>query len=159
MTGCALIVGREFYTTETKNLATRARRRIAVGGAFLKTIEIAPSIFGCASSFFGTSACFYRRETTTLSSMGNPQGDAMKSATVAVGILIAAATTAAAEEPALATITITAKPPHASVPTAERVPPKSTVEIVAPLPTDMPEAELDYHVASFRPARVQRLIS
>jgi hypothetical protein len=69
--------------------------------------------------------------------------------TLLVGLLIAAATTAAAaaEEPTLATITVTAKPPHASVPTAERVPPKSTVEIVAPLPTDMPEAELDYHPA------------
>ena len=70
--------------------------------------------------------------------------------TLLVGILVAAAATtaaAAADEPSVATITITAKRPHASVPIAERVPPPSTVEIVAPLPTDMPEAELDYHVA------------
>jgi hypothetical protein len=91
-----------------------------------------------------------------LSPIGDPKGDAMRTLqTVLVGILIAAATTAAAatEEPTVATITITAKPPHASVPTAERVAPKSTVEIVVPLPTDMPEAELDYHVAPLVPSR------
>jgi hypothetical protein len=69
--------------------------------------------------------------------------------TVLIGILVAAATTAAAatEEPSFATFTITAKRPHASVTTTERVPPQSTVEIVAPLPTDMPEAEIDYSLA------------
>ena len=66
--------------------------------------------------------------------------------TLLVGILVAAATTAAAAEPSVATITITAKRPHANVTTAARVPPQSTVEIVSPLPTDMPEAEIDYHM-------------
>jgi hypothetical protein len=67
--------------------------------------------------------------------------------TMLVGIFVAAATTAAADAPNLATITITAKRPHAGVTSTERVPPQSTIEIVAPLPTDMPEAEIDYHMS------------
>lgn len=66
--------------------------------------------------------------------------------TLLVGILVAAAAAAVAQEPGLDTFTVTAKRPHSSATHAERVPPQSTVEIVAPMPTDMPEAEIDYHM-------------
>ena len=64
-----------------------------------------------------------------------------------VGMLLGAATIAAAatEEPGLETITVTAKR-HSGL-TVERLPPQSAVEITAPLPTDMPEAEFDQHMA------------
>ena len=39
--------------------------------ANLKTLEIARPIFGCAKPFFGRSACFYRWNRPTLSSIGN----------------------------------------------------------------------------------------
>jgi hypothetical protein len=68
--------------------------------------------------------------------------------TLLFGVLVAAATStvAAAEQANVTTITITAKRPHAGHTTDARVPPESRVEIVAPMPTDMPEAEIDYHM-------------
>ena len=64
-----------------------------------------------------------------------------------VAMLFAAAATAgtAAEDQSIPTITVTAKRPHA--PAVERVPPRTPVEITVPMPTDMPEAEIDYHLA------------
>lgn len=65
---------------------------------------------------------------------------------IVVGVLFAAATAAvgAAEEPSV--LTITSKPPHATAPTVERVPPRGAVDIAVLLPTDMPEAEIDHHL-------------
>lgn len=65
-----------------------------------------------------------------------------------VGMLLGAATAApaAAGEPTLATITVTAKRPHASLAMVDRVPPQAAVEIAAPLPTDMPEMQIDSHL-------------
>jgi hypothetical protein len=65
---------------------------------------------------------------------------------VAMFLGATAAAAAAAEQATLETITITAKRPHSSLTTVDRVPPQATLEIVAPLPTDMPEAEIDYHM-------------
>jgi hypothetical protein len=69
--------------------------------------------------------------------------------TLLVGFLVAASAGAvgAAEQSSVTTITITAKRPHAGPTTDARVPPESRIEIVAPMPTDMPEAEIDYHMA------------
>ena len=64
-----------------------------------------------------------------------------------VGMLFPAATAAAAtaaEEQIIDTITVTAK---RHVPAAERVPPRADFEITMVLPTDMPEAEIDYHLS------------
>jgi hypothetical protein len=65
-----------------------------------------------------------------------------------VGTLFAAVTAAVAataEESSIPTITITAKR-HAALPAAERVPPEAHVPVTVILPTDMPEAEIDFHV-------------
>jgi hypothetical protein len=61
-------------------------------------------------------------------------------------MLFAATATAgaAAEDQTIPTITVTAK---RHVPAAERVPPATPVEITVTMPTDMPEAEIDYHLA------------
>lgn len=66
-----------------------------------------------------------------------------------VGMVLGAAANAAqvsAEEPAVATITVTAKRPHSSVAAAESAPPRASIEIAAPLLTDMPEMEIDSHM-------------
>ena len=60
-------------------------------------------------------------------------------------LLGASAVAVAGEDPAVATITVTAKRAHSTAP-AERTPPKTSVEIAAPLPTDMPEMEIDSHM-------------
>jgi hypothetical protein len=64
-----------------------------------------------------------------------------------VGMLLAAAASAAAagEEPSIETITITAKR-HTALPATAHEPPRTAVEIAVFLPTDMPEAEIDYHL-------------
>jgi hypothetical protein len=65
-----------------------------------------------------------------------------------VGVLLGAAvnaTAVAAEGQDVATITVTAKRPHASVAT-DAVPPKAAVVIAMPLPTDMPEMEIESHL-------------
>jgi hypothetical protein len=66
----------------------------------------------------------------------------------AVGLLFGttAIAASAAEEPSVPTITITAKR-HASVPALELVPPQANVEFTVVLPTDMPEAHIDYHLS------------
>ena len=63
-----------------------------------------------------------------------------------VGMVFAATAlaTSAAEEPSIPTITVTAK---RHVTGAERVPPRADLEITMVLPTDMPEAEIDYHLS------------
>lgn len=63
-------------------------------------------------------------------------------------LLGAAANVSAAENEgsSVATITVTAKRPHSSSAPAESVPPKAAVEIVTPMPTDMPEMEIDRHL-------------
>ena len=66
-----------------------------------------------------------------------------------VGMLFAAATATAAtaaEEQSIDTITVTAKR-HATVPVTERVAPQADIAITVILPTDMPEAEIDYHLS------------
>jgi hypothetical protein len=65
--------------------------------------------------------------------------------TVGVMLAIGAATATAADDPNVLTITVTVKRPHA--PTVERVAPRTPVETAIVLPTDMPEAEIDYHLA------------
>ena len=65
-----------------------------------------------------------------------------------VGMLFAATAAAGlalADEPSLPTITVTAKR-HEAAPPAERVAPRADVTIPVILPTDMPEAEIDYHL-------------
>ena len=77
--------------------------------------------------------------------------------TLTVGMLFAAATAAgatAAEVQMIDTITVTAKR-HATVPATERVAPQADVAITVILPTDMPEAEIDFHlspIGAFPPA-------
>lgn len=63
-------------------------------------------------------------------------------------LLVAAAVGSAAAEPAetIETIVVTAKPVRVSLPAIPKVLPASTVEVAAPMPTDMPEAEIDYHM-------------
>jgi hypothetical protein len=65
-----------------------------------------------------------------------------------VGLLFGATAFAAsaAEDPSVPIITITAKR-HAAVLASELVPPRGNVEITVVLPTDMPEAEIDYHLS------------
>jgi hypothetical protein len=65
-----------------------------------------------------------------------------------VGMVFAAATATAAiaAEAPIETITVTAKR-HTTVWTTERVAPQADVAITVILPTDMPEAEIDYHVS------------
>ena len=66
-----------------------------------------------------------------------------------VGMFFAAATTAgatAAEEQLIDTITVTAKR-HTTGPTVAHVPPQSDVAITVIMPTDMPEAEIDFHLS------------
>jgi hypothetical protein len=71
------------------------------------------------------------------------------------GMLLAgaAATAMAAEEPsvptAIPTVMVTAKR-HLTVPTAGQ-PPREAVQISVVLPTDMPEAEIDYHLTPVTP--------
>ena len=66
--------------------------------------------------------------------------------TVALLFGATAIAASAAEDPSVPTITITAKR-HATVPASELVPPRANVEIKVVLPTDMPEAEIDYHLS------------
>jgi hypothetical protein len=66
--------------------------------------------------------------------------------TVAVGMLlaVAASVAAAADESTVLTITVTAK---RHTPAVERVPPQAAaVEAKVVLPTDMPEADIDFHL-------------
>ena len=64
--------------------------------------------------------------------------------TLATLFAAAATASAAAEDQNIPTITVTAK---RHVPAVERVAPRTPVEIVVTLPTDMPEAQIDYHLA------------
>jgi len=66
-----------------------------------------------------------------------------------VGLLLGAianAAAVAAYASEIATITVTAKRPHASDATVSTAPPKAPLVIAAPLPTDMPEMEIDGHL-------------
>jgi hypothetical protein len=66
-----------------------------------------------------------------------------------VGMLFAAATAAgatAAEEQIIDTITVTAKR-HTTGPIVEHVPPQASVAMTVIMPTDMPEAEIDFHLS------------
>jgi hypothetical protein len=67
--------------------------------------------------------------------------------TLTAGMLLAATATAATavEEASVPTVTVTAKR-HAPHPAADRVPPQAEVAFTLFLPTDMPEAEIDYHL-------------
>ena len=68
--------------------------------------------------------------------------------TVIVGALGVAAVvaTAMADEARIDTIVVTAKPVRPFVTEIEKVLPPNTVELSSPMPTDMPEAEVDYHM-------------
>ena len=81
--------------------------------------------------------------------------------TLLVGILLAAGTAAvaAANEPSVTTITVTARRPPAGVTTDTRVPPASTVEIVTPMPTDMPEVDIDFHMPTIAVAPATRRVA
>lgn len=62
-------------------------------------------------------------------------------------VALAAAAAMAAEDPNVPTVTVTAKR-HATAPVDHAQPPREAVQIVAViLPTDMPEAEIDYHLS------------
>ena len=65
------------------------------------------------------------------------------------GMLLAAAaaTAMAAEEPSVTTIMVTAKR-HITVPAQ---PPRESVQIPVVMPTDMPEAEIDFHLTPVTP--------
>ena len=64
------------------------------------------------------------------------------------GMLVAAtaAMAIAAEEHSVPTVTVTAKR-HATVPASRGLPPRADLQISVVLPTDMPEAEIDYHLS------------
>ena len=64
------------------------------------------------------------------------------------GMLLAAtaAMAIAAEEQNVPTVTVTAKR-HATVPVSHGLPPRADLQISVVLPTDMPEAEIDYHLS------------
>jgi hypothetical protein len=66
------------------------------------------------------------------------------------GMLLAAAaaTAIAAEEPSVDTVVVTAKR-LVSVPAAEA--PRDAVQVSVVLPTDMPEAEIDFHLTPVTP--------
>ena len=64
----------------------------------------------------------------------------------ACALLAAAAVATAVAEERIETITVTAKPIRASVPTVEKVPPAPVERVAVPMPTDMPEADIDYHM-------------
>jgi hypothetical protein len=71
----------------------------------------------------------------------------MKTLVLTIGMLFGAAAIAAtaAEEPSVPTITVTAKR-HSTQPATERVAPREDVHVMFVMPTDMPEAEIDYHL-------------
>ena len=71
-----------------------------------------------------------------------------------VAMLLGATSAAAvaAEDQAVATITVTAKRADSTVEPAEKAPPKAAVEIPAPLPSDMPEMEIDSHMTPIQVA-------
>jgi hypothetical protein len=64
------------------------------------------------------------------------------------GLLLAATAAAAnaAEDQSVPTVTVTAKR-HSAEPATEGLPPRAAVEITVVMPTDMPEAEIDYHLS------------
>jgi len=68
--------------------------------------------------------------------------------TLTLGMLLAATATVAtaADEAGVETITVTAKR-HATGPVVEHVPPQADVAITVVMPTDMPEAEIDFHLS------------
>ncbi len=66
-----------------------------------------------------------------------------------VGMFFAAATAvgvAAAQDQTIDTITVTAKR-YTTGPTVEHMPPQAGVAITVIMPTDMPEAEIDFHLS------------
>jgi hypothetical protein len=64
-----------------------------------------------------------------------------------VGTLLAAAAVAtAAEEGRIETIIVTGNPARSYVSEIEKVAPTTIVEAASPMPTDMPEAEIDLHM-------------
>ena len=64
------------------------------------------------------------------------------------GMLLAAAAAAmAAEEPSVPTVMVMAKR-HVTVPIQ---PPREAIRVPVILPTDMPEAEIDYHLTPVTP--------
>jgi hypothetical protein len=65
--------------------------------------------------------------------------------TAGVLMAVAAAAAIAAEEASVPTVTVTAKR-HATQPATEGLPPRAAIQIPQLLPTDMPEAEIDYHL-------------
>ena len=68
------------------------------------------------------------------------------------GMLLAAAaaTAIAAEEPSIDTVTVTAKRHVTTVPAAAEAP-REAVQISIVMPTDMPEAEIDFHLTPVTP--------
>ena len=66
--------------------------------------------------------------------------------TAGVLVALAAAAAMAAEEPSVPTVTVTAKR-HATELADQGLPPRAAVQISVALPTDMPEAEIDYHLS------------
>jgi len=84
--------------------------------------------------------------------METKRGAAMNTLRIlTVGMLLAAAaaTAMAAEEPTVDIVTVTAKR-HVTVPAAAQAP-QDTVQVSAVLLTDMPEAEIDYHLTPVTP--------
>jgi hypothetical protein len=71
----------------------------------------------------------------------------MRTLMLMVGMVFGATSIAAmaAEEPNVPTITVTAKR-HATLPATERVAPREDVHATFVMPTDMPEAAIDYHL-------------
>ena len=64
------------------------------------------------------------------------------------GLLLVATAAAAnaAEDQNVPTVTVTAKR-HVAAPATEALPPRADVQITVVMPTDMPEAEIDYHLS------------
>jgi hypothetical protein len=85
--------------------------------------------------------------------IGNDRGEAMNTLRMlSAGLLLAATAAAAiaAEDENVPTVTVTAKR-HTTVPASEGLPPRADIQISVVLPTDMPEAEIDYHLSPVAP--------
>jgi hypothetical protein len=97
---------------------------------------------------------FLQVDVAYLVSITNDRGGAMnKLRLLTAGMLLAAsaALATAAEEQSVSTVTVMAKRHGPAVPASEGLPPRADVQISLVVPTDMPEAEIDYHLSPLSP--------
>jgi hypothetical protein len=66
---------------------------------------------------------------------------------LAIGALLICATVATAAEAPIETIVVIAKPKQLTLSAIDRQVLSVPVELASPMPTDMPEAEVDFHMS------------